>query len=82
MGENENGEAASVLMRCYLRQQRMSGQTERCSPARNGAIARFSSRNKVDFTTLTPTCLECSCTRNRACSMEWRGPGTLGSSVI
>ena len=29
MGENDKGEAASVLLRCYLRQQRMSGQTER-----------------------------------------------------
>ena len=29
MGENDKGEAASVLLRCYLRQQRMSGQAER-----------------------------------------------------
>ena len=29
MGKNDKGQAASVLMRCYLRQQRMSGQTER-----------------------------------------------------
>jgi len=28
-GENDKGEAASVLLRCYLRQQRMNGQTER-----------------------------------------------------
>src|SRR5262245_27000815 len=28
-GENDKGEAASVLMRCYLRQHRMNGQTER-----------------------------------------------------
>ncbi|MBI3806723.1 MAG: HAD-IIB family hydrolase [Nitrospirae bacterium] len=29
MGENDKGEAASVLLRCYHRQQRMRGQTER-----------------------------------------------------
>ena len=29
MGKNDKGQAASVLLRCYLRQQRMSGQTER-----------------------------------------------------
>jgi mannosyl-3-phosphoglycerate phosphatase len=29
MGENDKGEAASVLLCCYPRQQRMSGQTER-----------------------------------------------------
>ena len=29
LGENDKGEAASVLLRCYLRQQRMSGQAER-----------------------------------------------------
>jgi mannosyl-3-phosphoglycerate phosphatase len=29
MGENDKGEAASVLLRCYHRQQRMGGQTER-----------------------------------------------------
>ncbi len=29
MGDNDKGEAASVLLRCYLRQQRMSGQAER-----------------------------------------------------
>jgi mannosyl-3-phosphoglycerate phosphatase len=29
MGENDKGEAASVLLRCYHRQQRMSGQAER-----------------------------------------------------
>ncbi len=29
MGDNNKGEAASVLLRCYLRQQRMSGQAER-----------------------------------------------------
>ena len=28
-GENDKGEAASVLLRCYHRQQRMSGQAER-----------------------------------------------------
>jgi mannosyl-3-phosphoglycerate phosphatase len=28
-GENDKGEAASVLLRCYLRQQRMNGHTER-----------------------------------------------------
>jgi len=28
MGQNDKGEAASVLLRCYHRQQRMSGQTE------------------------------------------------------
>ena len=29
MGENDKGEAASVLLRCYHRQQRMNGQAER-----------------------------------------------------
>ncbi len=29
LGENDKGEAASVLLRCYLRQQRMNGQAER-----------------------------------------------------
>ncbi|HEY6260732.1 MAG TPA: HAD-IIB family hydrolase [Nitrospiraceae bacterium] len=29
MGENDKGQAASVLLRCYLHQQRISGQTER-----------------------------------------------------
>lgn len=29
MGENNKGEAASVLLRCYRRQQRLSGQDER-----------------------------------------------------
>ena len=49
MGENDKGEAASVLIRCYLRHQRMSGQTERIEtvgiggssnvpPARNGGL--------------------------------------------
>ncbi|MGH7184055.1 MAG: HAD-IIB family hydrolase [Nitrospiraceae bacterium] len=27
-GDNDKGEAASILLRCYLRQQRMNGQTE------------------------------------------------------
>ncbi len=29
MGDNNKGEAASVLLRCYHRQQRMRGQAER-----------------------------------------------------
>lgn len=29
MGENDKGEASSVLLRCYRRQQRLSGQAER-----------------------------------------------------
>ena len=29
MGDNDKGEAASVLLRCYHRQQRMRGQAER-----------------------------------------------------